>query len=368
MGTLAAGRVRWGVLGTGRIASDFAAGLRRLPEAQLVAVGSREGQRAAAFARAAGATRPHGTYQALVDDPEVDVVYVATPNSLHRDHCRLALEAGKPVLCEKPFATSAAEALDVVTLARERKLFCMEAMWPRFLPLVERAETLVRDGHIGEPLAFRADFGITVSSRGNRVFRPELGGGVLLDLGVYLVAMARLFLGPSREAVGSMIMGPSGVDEQASLLLRHERGGQSLVLASLLGRSPSEAVVLGSRGCLRLHAPFYRPHRVSVSAFEPTGESVTQATAEPPRTTPAWKSMLRSLYQRYEGYLSPFLRRPTLDIVAPVEGNGYHYQAAEVIRCLRAGETESPRMPLDETIAVLEVLDSVRDTRAPAAS
>jgi predicted dehydrogenase len=350
--------VRWGILGTGRIATDFAAGLRRLPEAELVAVGSREAGRAEAFARAVGADRSHGSYLALVEDPGVEVVYVATPNSLHREHCRLALEAGRAVLCEKPFATSAAEARDVVGLARERRLFCMEAMWSRFLPLVERAETLVKEGQIGDLLAFHADFGITVPSRDSRVFRPELGGGVLLDLGVYLVAMARLFLGPPEEVSGQVREGPTGVDEQASVLLRHAGGGQSSLFASLLSQTSGEAVVIGTRGRLTLHAPFYRPHRVSVSAFDPTGEG--PAPARPPRSPAAWKTTLRRLYQRYEGYLSPLVRRPTLDIVAPVEGNGYHHQAAEVIRCLRRGDTESPRMPLDETVAILGTLDTLR--------
>jgi predicted dehydrogenase len=301
-----------------------------------------------------------------VGDPEVDVVYVATPNSLHREHCRLALEAGKAVLCEKPFATSAAEARDVVALARETRRFCMEAMWSRFVPLVGRAEALVKEGRIGEPLAFQADFGIVVPSRESRVFRPELGGGVLLDLGVYLVAMARLFLGPSEDVLGYATVGSSGVDEQASVLLRHRGGGQSALFTSLLSQTPGEALLLGTRGRLRLHAPFYRPHRVSVSDFAATGEGPPGGPAIPSSSPASWKSALRGLYQRYEGYLAPLVRRPTLDLVAPVEGNGYHYQAAEVIRCLRAGETESPRMPLDETVAILEALDTLRARVASA--
>ena len=365
MGTLDPTRVRWGILGTGHIARQFALGLHRLPDAELAAVGSRDAERAASFAAAVGAARAHGGYEALVGDPGVDVVYVATPNSLHHEHCRLALEAGKAVLCEKPFATSAAEGREVVALARDKGLFCMEAMWSRFVPLMERARALVEEGRIGAPVAFQADFGIVVPSRENRVFRPELGGGVLLDLGVYLVAMARVFLGPSRETLGHVTTGPSGVDEQASLLLRHEGGGQSLLLASLLSQTPGEALVLGTRGRLRLHAPFYRPHRVSLSGFPATGEGPEPASGD--RSTPParWKEALRGLYQRYEAYLSPVVRRPTLDLVAPVEGNGYHYQAAEVVRCLRDGRTESPRMPLDETIAVLEVLDAVRRGQAP---
>ncbi|MCG6927999.1 MAG: Gfo/Idh/MocA family oxidoreductase [Acidobacteria bacterium] len=365
MGALAAPRVRWGILGTGHIAGEFAMGLRRLPEAELVAIGSREAERGDRFAHAVGAPRAHGSYEALVGDPGVDVVYVATPNSEHRDHNRLALEAGKAVLCEKPFATSAAEAREVVALARAKGLFCMEAMWSRFVPLVGRAEALVREGRIGDPLAFQADLGIVVPSRASRALRPELGGGALLEFGVYLVAMARLFLGPSEETLGCAMVGPSGVDEQASVLLRHSDGGHSALFASLLSQTPGEAQLFGTRGRLRLHAPFYRPHHVSVVTFAKAGEGRAPGAAGPPAVPATWKSALRRLYQRYEAYLSPVVRRPSLDLVIPVEGNGYHHQAAEVIRCLRAGQTESGRMPLDETIAILETLDALRVSRAP---
>lgn len=356
MGALASSRIRWGILGTGRIASDFAVGLGRLGGAEVAAVASREGRRAEAFARTHGAARAHGSYEALAADPAVDVVYVATPNTSHRDHCRLALNAGKAVLCEKPFATNAREAREVVDLARQRRLFCMEAMWTRCLPLVQRAATLVREGRIGEPLAFQADFAIAVPSRDDPVFRPELGGGALLDLGVYLVAMARLFLGPTQGAEGRALVGPNGVDEQASILLEHSGSRQSLLYVSLLGQGPGEAVLHGTRGRLRLHAPFYRPHRLSIVSWA----AGPKAAARRGGAEPAWKEGLRNLYHRFEPFLSPVVRRPALEIFEPVGGNGYHHEAAEVMRCLGAGQTESVCMPLDESLAILETLDFLR--------
>lgn len=357
MGSLGGRRIGWGVLGTGRIAREFAAGLRRLPEAELVAVGSREEARARRFAADTGASRGWGSYGELVADPGVDVVYVATPNSEHHDHCVLALSADKAVLCEKPFATSAREARAVVAVARERKLFCMEAMWTRFIPLMARAEGLVREGAIGEPLAFRADFGITVPSRENRVFRPELGGGALLDLGVYLLAASRSFLGPPLEAFGHARVGPTGVDEQDSILLRHAGERHSLLFASILGDTRAEAVVMGSHGQLRIHPPFYRPHRISIERF---GASLPGVESAALPMASGLKERLRDVYRRFEDVLGPIARRPASSLFEPPEGNGYHYQAAEVERCLRAGLTESPRMPLDETIETLVVMDRLR--------
>jgi len=355
LGALGSARLGWGILGTGRIAGEFALALRRLPSALLVAIGSREQGRAEALARAVGASRAHGSYEALVADPGVDVVYVATPNSRHRDHCILALSAGKAVLCEKPFALNAIEARAVAEVARRERRFCMEAMWSRFVPAVERALSIVRDGQIGDPLAFQADFGIRVASRDNRVFRLDLGGGSVLDLGVYLVSMARLFLGPTQEVCGQALLGPSGVDEQAAMILRHRGGGQSVLFASVLGETRGEATLLGTRGRLRIHAPFYKPHRLSVERF-------AEVFAGPalPRSPSRLKQGLRLFYQRFEGIVSPFVRRPALELFDPVAGNGYHYQAVEVMARLRAGEIESPRMPLDESIATLETLDGLR--------
>jgi predicted dehydrogenase len=360
LGALATPVVRWGILGTGRMARDFALDLRRVPDAQLSAVGSRSPDRARAFAAVSGADRAYGSYEELVADSAVDVVYVATPNSQHRQNCLLALSAGKAVLCEKPFATSAREARDVVALARQQRLFCMEAMWTRFLPLVARAERLVSDGQIGEPLAFRADFGIAVKSRAGRLFSPDLGGGALLDLGVYLVAMARSFLGPPEEARGFARIGPTGVDEQVSILLRHPGERHSQLLASVLSETPGEALVLGTHGRLRIHAPFYRPHRISIDRVRAAPDPARPGRPLP-ATQSAWKAPLRRFFLRFENVLRPIARRPEIAVFEPIDGGGYQYQAEEVSRALRAGQLESPRMPLDETVAILELLDALRD-------
>ncbi|MGH2547899.1 MAG: Gfo/Idh/MocA family protein, partial [Thermomicrobiales bacterium] len=173
--------IRWGILGTGGIADKFATGLQDTPDAVLAAVGSRTIEAATAFAERFGNPRTHGSYQDLVNDPDVDIIYVATPHPIHHSAARLCLEAGKAVLCEKPFTLNAGEAADLIAYARERKLFLMEAMWSRFLPAAQRFRQLVADGAIGEPRILHADFGF----RGNgdpthRLFAPSLGGGALL--------------------------------------------------------------------------------------------------------------------------------------------------------------------------------------------
>ncbi len=189
--------IRWGILGTGWIANEFAQGLAQLPDADLVAVGSRTRESAQRFAEQYGIPNRHASYQALVNDAEVDVIYVATPNPLHREHVLLCLASGKPVLCEKPFALNAREAEAMVQVAREKKLFLMEAMWSRFFPLMAKVRSLLADGAIGEVQMLVADLSIHFDfDPADRRYALDLGGGALLDLGVYLVSFASMIMGP----------------------------------------------------------------------------------------------------------------------------------------------------------------------------
>jgi len=186
-------KIRWGIIATGAIARDFAEGLAILPDADLVAVGSRAQETADRFGEEYGVPRRYGSYEAVARDPEVDVAYIATPHTLHRDNTLLCLSAGKAVLCEKPFAINAAQAEEMVSLARRKKLFLMEAMWNRFHPVVLKMGSLLAEGAIGKPRLMVADFGLgTTFDPKGRLFDIELGGGALLDLGVYPVALASL--------------------------------------------------------------------------------------------------------------------------------------------------------------------------------
>ncbi len=314
-------RVRWGILGTGRIAADFATGLAFLPDAELAAVGSRSADAAAAFADRFGVARRHASYAALAADPAVDIVYVATPHPLHHANAAICLEAGKAVLCEKPFTLNAAQARDLVRLARERRVFLMEAMWTRFLPAVVEVRRLLAAGAIGEPRFLIADFGFCKEfDARHRLFDPALGGGALLDVGVYLASLASMVFGPPTEVRSLVQLGPTGVDERAALLFGYGDGRFAQLSAAIVTGTPQEVTVVGDAGWIRIHPIWWKAISFTLAVAGREPETIDAAFA----------------------------------------GNGYTHEAAEAMRCLRAGILESPGMPLAETVAVIETLDRVR--------
>jgi predicted dehydrogenase len=288
----------------------------------LQAVGARDADRAAGFAAEHGVARSYGSYAELLADPDVDIVYIATTHAQHRDHALLALRAGKPVLVEKAFTLTAVQAREVVAEARARQLFCMEAMWMRVHPLIVRTTELLAAGAIGDVVGVRADLSKYFEyDPAGRLFDLAVGGGALLDLGVYPATFAWLILGrpESQTVVGSRA--PTGADLTAALQWGYADGRVAQIYCSAAGYSPYAGLVTGTDGWLRLDGRVHHPSSITVHSS--AGEYVVGAP--------------------------------------PVIGNGYGFQVAEVARCLRAGELESPRVPLDDTIGVLEVLDDARD-------
>ncbi|MGP4110908.1 Gfo/Idh/MocA family protein [Streptomyces sp. 4N509B] len=314
--------VRWGVLATGSIAARFTGDLLTLPDAEVVAVGSRSAAAAGDFARRFGIPRAHGSWAELAADPEVDVVYVATPHSAHHTAVRTCLLAGRAVLCEKPFTVNEAQAKPLVALARERGLFLMEAMWTYCNPVIRRLTELVRDGAIGEVRAVHADFGLSGVEPGHRLRDPALGGGALLDLGVYPVSFAHLLLGEPTE-VAAWAHLRDGVDENTGMLLGYDSGALAALSCSLVADTALRAVVTGTRGRIELPRGFFFPERFVLH----------RQGGEPEEFT------------------------------GPTQGGGptFVHEAAEVMRALRAGETESPLVPLEGSLAVMRTLDAVRD-------
>ncbi|HEY7031828.1 MAG TPA: Gfo/Idh/MocA family oxidoreductase [Thermomicrobiales bacterium] len=313
--------VRWGIIGRGWIAEFFAAGLRALPDAELVAVGSRRQETADEFADKLGVSRRHGSLEALANDPEVDVVYVSTPHQAHKSATLRCLAAGRPVLCEKPFAINAAEADEMIAAAHARNLFLMEAMWTRFTPLMGKVRTLLADGAIGEVRMLSADLGFRATpGRPLRLFDPAYGGGALMDVGVYVVSFASMVLGAPTRIVSMPTLGDTGVDEQAAIILGHTNGALSLLSAAIRTTTPHLATIMGTEGMIEIHFDWHKP----------TAFTLKLAGKEPER----------------------------FDL--PPHGNGYNYEAAEVMRCLRAGLKESPILPLAETRAVMQTLDEIR--------
>lgn len=313
--------LRWGILGTGKIASAMATGLRDAPGAQLAAVASRSLTSAQQFGARFDVARHHGSYQALADDPDVDIVYIATPHTLHADNALMCLAAGKHVVCEKPFTMNAREAQAVVDLAREKQLFLMEAMWSRFLPVAQEARRLIAGGEIGQLQQVQADIGFVANvAPEHRLLNPALGGGALLDVGIYPLSMAAFFLGPVSASQALANIGATGVDEQVAFVLRHANGTTSSCAGSLRALTPTEMVISGSLGRIRLPARFYKADHLIVEPMD----------------------------------------GPARRIDTPYLGNGYTHEAIEAMRCVRAGLTESDIMPHAETVALMGELDAMR--------
>jgi predicted dehydrogenase len=314
-------RIRWGILATGGIAATFVKDLRLLPDAEVVAVGSRTLDAAQRFAKTHDIERAYGSWAELAADPDVDVIYVATPHSHHHAATVVCLQAGKPALTEKPLTTDRASSLALVELARQRNAFFMEAMWTRCFPAVRRALDLVHDGAIGELVSVHADFGVaTPYDPTHRLHARALAGGALLDLGVYPVTMAHLFLGEpsSIRAWGSL--NQEGVDRSTAMLFGYDSGAFAALSCSVSGDSARHAVITGTRGRIEFPRHFFMPRR-----FE-----LYRDRSETPEVT---------------------------DL--PHEGMGYQFEAAEVHRCLRAGLLESPLVPHATTLSVMGILDRV---------
>jgi predicted dehydrogenase len=315
-------KIRWGILGTGSIATRFAEGLMALPDAQLVAVGSRSQASANDFGYEFDVPHRHASYAALAGDPDVDVVYVATPHPFHQESSILCLEGGKAVLCEKPFTINASEAEGVITLARKKGLFLMEAMWTRFLPVLVKTRELLSSDAVGEVRALFADFGFrTAFDPKSRLFNPHLGGGALLDVGVYPVSLASMVFGAAPSRISGMAyLGQTGVDEQSAVILSYDQGQLAILVAAVRTEMPQEAVLMGTEGRIQIHAPWWRSTTLTLSLPGQEDEVIH----------------------------------------LPYEGNGYHYEAAAVMDCLRAGKTESDVMGLDETLTIMQTMDRIR--------
>jgi len=310
-----------GILGTGRMARELATSLDALEDVRLYAVGSRDAARAKAFAADFEAPKHYGDYAALAADPDVDLVYVSTPHARHLADSLLCVEAGKAVLCEKPFTINAREALTLIDAAQDRGTFLMEALWSRFLPAYHKLGELLAAGTIGEVQLMIAGGAFTPHYLpGFYLFDRELGGGVLLDAGVYLVSAASLVFGMPSAVHAAGSIGRHGVDEQDAMLLEHEGGGSALLYVSLRTRQPPAVELLGTEGRIHLDAPVFSPGGLTLEVF---GEAP----------------------QHFK---------------LPFAGNGYHYQVAAAAKAIRNGATECDAMPLAETLAIMHTMDEIR--------
>jgi predicted dehydrogenase len=312
---------RWGILGPGRIANKFAEGLKSLPDAVLYAVASASSfEKAEAFRERHGFEKAYGSYEEMLADAALDVVYVATTNNLHFEHTMLCLDAGKAVLCEKPFASNLSQVLLMVDKAREKNVFLMEALWSRFIPSMIQFKEQAESGIIKQALLLQCNFGfISPFDPYNRVYDPNLGGGSIPDIGIYPIFTAMYLFGKPENIQVVSVPAPTGTDWTTAVIFKHKNKEISMLTSSFEMVLDNEARLYGEGGCLKLHSMFHIPTRLTV--------------------------------RKNDG----------IETELPLElvGNGYNYEAAEVMACLDKGWIESPGMSHAFSIDLIKVIDEV---------
>lgn len=326
------------ILGLGGIARKFATDLALIPDAKLVAVGSRSQERAEAFAKDFGAEYAAGSYETTFDGPRVDAVYIATPHVSHKELTIMCLEKGIPVICEKPLGLNLAEVEAVVAVAREKQVYLMEALWTRFLPCTLKLKEMIDEGVIGTVESIRSDFGFrakdletalensstapAAAPSRNRILNPELGGGALLDIGIYPQFLSQFLLGAPEEITAAARLSPQGVDLDTSVTCRHAGGKLSHNYSTVLGITKTEALIIGSKASIHWHTRWH----------EPTSFSLLRGKDTPPE----------NFYFDYGG------------------ANGYRYEAEAVMADVRAGRTENSLWSLEDSLALHRTLTEVR--------
>ena len=360
--------IQWGILGTGAIAHRFAEDFVHVKDGKLWASSSRSSERAQAFGNRFRVPCRYGSYHALTEDPRVDAVYIATPASEHKAGIELCLRAGKAVLCEKPLTVKRQEAEDVIILARRSGIFLMEAMWTRFLPLLARLRELLARNVIGDIRHVMAETATDVPfDPESRVFNPELGGGALLQKGVYLLSLTSMILGSPIRMKSLSTIAKSGVDEGTGMLLEYPNGRMATLWCSVGVRGQRRAVITGTQGQIIVHDPVICPSALTVRLYgpqqrphHPVAGKVDGLKAQLVRLTKRSR-LIRTLRERFQMLSDRLLygiRSSTLYL--PPRGEGLHYQVTEVNRCLRAGKLESHVMPLNESLSIMATMDLIR--------
>ena len=315
-------KISWGIIGTGRIAKSFAQGLKVLDDAELAAVGSRNQESADKFGNEFNVKHRHASYEALAEDPDVDVVYISTPHPFHKSNTLLCLENNKAVLCEKPFSMNISETMEMINMAKEKKLFLMEAMWMYFFPAMVKVRELINSNALGRIHLLDSKFCFKVNwNPESRLFNPQLGGGTLLDIGIYNIALAyMIFNRPPDSIISTPHIGHTKVDEQASIVFNYNDDALAVLTSSFRIDTPGEAGIYGLGGWIKIPSKFWNPDRIIF---------------------------------KQEKKLEKELKFSRL-------GNGYCYEAQEVMKCLREEKTESSVMPHARTIEIMKTMDTIR--------
>lgn len=313
--------INWGIIGPGKIANRLATAFGKHPSAKLYAVASRDISKAKSFAAQYNISNVYDSYEKLTDDPNVDVIYVATPHTFHHEQTLLCLNKKKPVLCEKPLTLNHHLAKEMVAAARKNKTFLMEAMWTRFFPATHKMLEIIRSGKIGDVKYMRADFGFKAPyDEQSRVFNIKLGGGAMLDVGVYPLFLSLLVFGRPEKITSLAQLSKTGADETTNALLHYKSGALTSILSSVVMDTPKTAEFFGTEGRLTMHTPWHKAMDLTVRLNDGSEENFS----------------------------------------FPYEGNGFEFQIAHVTDCLLNNKTESDLMPLDFSLMMAEVSDEIR--------
>lgn len=317
-------KIRWGILGCGRIAGKFASDLKYVNDAALIAVASSDKEKGDAFAKQFTCKYSFDNYLQLALCNEVDVIYIATPHSHHHEHTLLCLENNKAVLCEKAFAINSRQAKEMIDASRKRKVFLMEALWTKFLPHYNKLQELLANNTLGDIKAMQVNFGFKLADNApQRLLDPALGGGTLLDIGIYNVFMALAVLGKPDGIEATMVPSKKNIDEQLSVLFTYNNGAMAQLLSSFTTNLPTQAEICGAKAGITLTTRFYEP------------------------------SARIELYHEIKG-------ERKIIAVEKEDGFGYLYEARHVNDCLKKGLTESPVMTHADTLLLMETMDAIR--------
>lgn len=313
-------QVNWAILGPGKIADKFASAFHLVPEAKLLAVASRDEKRGAAFAQKFAIPKVYGSYEKLMSDPEIDIVYIATPHTFHHEQTLLCLKNKKAVLCEKPMTLNAKHTLELISASKANDTFLMEGMWSRFFPATQTALELIRNGKIGDVKFLRADFGFAAPHQAeHRVLNVELGGGALLDVGVYPLFLALLVCGRPTTIQTTSKLAATGADETTAAQLYFENGTIAQIFSSIVADTSKQAEIVGTKGKIIIHSPWHKSQKISLKKNNGDNENFD----------------------------------------FPFEGVGFHYELRHATECIQKGLKESELMPLSLSIQMAEAADEI---------
>ena len=315
-------KINWGIIGLGNIAHKFASDLKLSQDSVLQGVASRDLGKATAFAKKFGALKAYGSYLELATNPDIDIVYIATPHAMHFENTMMCLEHGKHVLCEKPLGLDAMQAKGMIEKAKEKDLFLMEGLWTRFIPATEKLLDLLSANAIGELLYVRADFGFKPTANPeSRIYNKSLGGDSLLDIGIYPIFMSLLTLGVPSSIKATARLSETGIDTFCAMLFDYKNGTKAILESNFEANTPTEAFIHGSKGFIKMHGPFHHAQKLTLQLY---GE-VAQ------------------------------------EIILPLTGEGYLHEIDEVVACLRNGQIESNKYPHCFSLELSNLLDQVKN-------